>query len=111
VASKGIARTFQLEELFGSMTVLENAMTGCHGKSRSGMFSCGFALPSERREEERIRQESLKSLSLVGLEDKAFEPISRLPLGEQLVSSGLSAPSLTHVMNRLVALRLTRRKG
>ncbi|MBI5250592.1 MAG: ABC transporter ATP-binding protein [Desulfomonile tiedjei] len=83
VASKGIARTFQLEELFGSMTVLENAMTGCNGKSRSGMFSCGFALPAARREEERIRQEAIESLALVGLEERAFEPISRLPLGER----------------------------
>jgi len=83
VTSRGIARTFQLEELFGSMTVLENAMTGCHGKSRSGMLSCGFALPAARREEERIRLEALKNLALVGLEERAFEPISRLPLGER----------------------------
>ena len=83
VASKGIARTFQLEELFGSMTVLENTMTGNHGKSRSGMFSCGFALPAARREEERIRQEAMRSLALVGLEERAYEPISQLPLGER----------------------------
>jgi branched-chain amino acid transport system ATP-binding protein len=83
VASKGIARTFQLEELFGSMTVLENAMTGSHGKSRSGMISCGFALPAARREEKQIRQEAMKSLALVGLEERAYEPISRLPLGER----------------------------
>jgi branched-chain amino acid transport system ATP-binding protein len=83
VASKGIARTFQLEELFGNMTVLENAMTGSHGKSRSGMLSCGFALPSARREEERIRDSALKNLALVGLERRALEPISRLPLGER----------------------------
>jgi branched-chain amino acid transport system ATP-binding protein len=83
VASKGIARTFQLEELFGNMTVLENAMTGCHGKSRSGMLSCGFSLPSARREEERIREDAMKNLALVGLEKRASEPITRLPLGER----------------------------
>lgn len=83
VASKGIARTFQLEELFGSMTVLENAMTGCHGKSKSGMVSCGFAWPAARREERRIRSEAMESLAMVGLEHRAFEPISRLPLGER----------------------------
>jgi branched-chain amino acid transport system ATP-binding protein len=83
VASKGIARTFQLEELFGSMTVLENAMTGCHGKSKSGMISCGFAWPAARREERRIHAEAMESLSMVGLEQRAFEPISRLPLGER----------------------------
>lgn len=83
VASKGIARTFQLEELFGSMTVLENAMTGCHGKSKSGMVSCGFAWPAARREERRIRAEAMECLAMVGLDQRAFEPISRLPLGER----------------------------
>jgi len=83
VASKGIARTFQLEELFSSMTVIENAMTGCHGKSRSGMLACGFALPSARREEKRIHDEAMECLTMVGLEEKASEPISRLPLGER----------------------------
>ncbi|MCA1961127.1 MAG: ABC transporter ATP-binding protein [Desulfomonile sp.] len=83
VASKGIARTFQLEELFSSMTVIENAMTGCHGKTGSGMLACGFALPSARREEKRIREEAMECLAMVGLEEKALEPISRLPLGER----------------------------
>jgi len=83
VASKGVARTFQLEELFGSMTVLESAMTGCHGKSRSGMVACGLALPSARREEERIQKEAMESLVMLGLEERAFDPISRLPLGER----------------------------
>ena len=53
IAARGIGRTFQLEELFGSLTVLENVMVGCHVRSRSGMVSCGFALPSARREENR----------------------------------------------------------
>jgi ABC-type branched-subunit amino acid transport system ATPase component len=83
VASKGIARTFQLEELFGSMTVLENAMTGCHGKSKAGVVSCGFGLPRAGREEKRIRAEAMEKLAMVGLEQRAFEPISRLPLGER----------------------------
>lgn len=83
VASKGIARTFQLEELFVDLTVLENAMTGCHVASRSGMMACGLGLPSARREEKRIRDEAMESLARVGLEERAFEPIYRLPLGER----------------------------
>jgi ABC-type branched-subunit amino acid transport system ATPase component len=83
IASKGIGRTFQLEELFGSLTVLENTMAGCHVNSQSGMLSCGFSLPSSRREEKRIRDEAMKKLALVGLERKAFDPISKLPLGER----------------------------
>lgn len=83
VASKGIGRTFQLEELFGSLTVLENTMAGCHVNSRSGMLSCGLFLPSARKEERRIRDEAMENLTVVGLEKRAFDPISKLPLGER----------------------------
>ena len=83
IASKGIARTFQLEELFNSLNVLENAMVGCHTGSRSGMFSCGFSLPFARKEEARIREEAMLNLRLVGLEHRAYDPISKLPLGER----------------------------
>jgi len=83
VASKGIARTFQLEELFSSMTVLENAMSGCYSGTRSGMVACGTSFPSARLEEKRIREEAMESLAMVGLEERAFEPVSKLPLGER----------------------------
>ena len=84
VASKGIARTFQLEELFGSMTVLENAMTGCHGKSKVGHAFMRFRMACcTSRGRDESATEALESLAMVGLEQRAFEPISRLPLGER----------------------------
>jgi len=83
IASKGIGRTFQLEELFGSLTVLENAMVGGHTRSRSGMFGCGFRVASARAEEKRMRDETMEALAMVGLEDRAFHSISSLPLGER----------------------------
>jgi branched-chain amino acid transport system ATP-binding protein len=83
VAAKGLARTFQLEELFGSLSVLENVMVGCHTQSRRGMLACGFSLPSARREERAIRENAMECLEMVGLEEKADEAIGRLPLGER----------------------------
>jgi branched-chain amino acid transport system ATP-binding protein len=83
VASKGIGRTFQLEELFNSLSVLENAMVGCHTGSGSGIFSCGFSFPSARNEELKIREEAILNLQLVGLDHRANDPISKLPLGER----------------------------
>ena len=83
IASKGIGRTFQLENLFGSLTVLENAMVGCHVRSASGMLSCGFSLPRARREEKEIRESALENLKVLGLEGRADEPVARLPLGER----------------------------
>lgn len=83
IASKGIGRTFQLEELFYSMTVLENVMMGCHARTRSGIFSCGFWFSSARKEEKLIRDEAIEHLRLVDLENKFSQPISALPLGER----------------------------
>jgi ABC-type branched-subunit amino acid transport system ATPase component len=83
VAAKGIGRTFQLEELFGSLSVLENVMVGCHTRGSSEMLACGFSLPSAKREEKRIREIAMECLEMVGLEKKAKEAISKLPLGER----------------------------
>jgi len=83
VAARGIGRTFQLEELFGSLSVLENVMVGCYTRGRSGMLVCGFSLPFTVREEKRIRDEAMECLAMVGLEARAHDPISRLPLGER----------------------------
>ena len=83
IAAKGIGRTFQLEELFGSLSVLENVMVGCHTGSRSDVFACGFSLPSARSEEKRVRDEAMECLKVVGLEQRAHDPTSRLPLGER----------------------------
>ena len=58
-------------------------MMGCYTKSRSGIFSCGFALPFSRKEELRVRDEAMLNLKLVGLEHRALDPISKLPLGER----------------------------
>jgi branched-chain amino acid transport system ATP-binding protein len=83
IAYLGIARTFQLEELFPSLTVLENAMVGCHTRSRCGMFSTGLCLPFARAEERRIRDAAVDNLKMVGLEQRAHDSISNLPLGER----------------------------
>jgi branched-chain amino acid transport system ATP-binding protein len=83
IACRGIGRAFQLEELFGSLSVLENVMVGCHVQSRSGMLSCGLSLPWARREERQEREIALANLQRIGLAEKAGDPVSRLPLGER----------------------------
>ena len=79
IACRGIGRAFQLEELFGSLSVLENVMVGCHIQSRSGMLSCGLSLPSARREERKEREVAMANLQGIGLAEKAGDPISKLP--------------------------------
>ncbi len=81
VASRGIARTFQLVQLFDHMTVLENVMVGCHRLSRAGLLAGALRLPWTRREEMDIRRRAWETLELVGLAGRAHQPAAVLPLG------------------------------
>jgi branched-chain amino acid transport system ATP-binding protein len=81
VAGLGIARTFQLVQLFEHLTVLENVMVGRHRLSRAGMLSGALRLPWTRREEQSIRQQAWEALEFVGLQDRARQPAAILPLG------------------------------
>lgn len=83
ISQTGISRTFQHVETFEKMTVLENVMVGRHNHMFTNFFECGFKLPKVRREEKRIRDEAMELLEFIGLEAKADEEASSLPLGEQ----------------------------
>ncbi|KAF0179860.1 MAG: branched-chain amino acid transport system ATP-binding protein [Nitrospirae bacterium] len=83
IARRGLSRTFQHIELFAEMTVLENILVGRYIKSRSGFLAAGLRLPFVRTEEEKNRAKSLEILASIGLEGKADELASNLPLGEQ----------------------------
>jgi branched-chain amino acid transport system ATP-binding protein len=81
VAALGIARTFQLVQLFGHMTLLENVMVGRHRLTRSGLLSGALRLPWTRQEERAIRERALAELAFVGLQDRARQLAASLPLG------------------------------
>jgi branched-chain amino acid transport system ATP-binding protein len=85
IAEAGISRTFQHVALFKSMTVLENVMLGRHPRTRSGFLAVGLRLPWMRREEKRIREDSMRTLELVGLADVAHLLAGTLPLGKQKI--------------------------
>ena len=55
IAEQGISRTFQIVQLFGHMSVLENVMVGRHVRTRAGLLSAALRLPVGRREEAAIR--------------------------------------------------------
>jgi branched-chain amino acid transport system ATP-binding protein len=83
VAGLGLARTFQVGRIFGSMTVIENVMVGHHMKAGYGLLSAALRLPRARREEAEIMQWSRRGLALVDLESKADQTASSLPFGQQ----------------------------
>lgn len=79
----GIARTFQQMELFSTMSVLENVLVGAHTRGRPSMGGEAFALPGARRAEQRLREDALLTMDLVGLRHLAATPVTALPLGLQ----------------------------
>lgn len=83
VAALGIARSFQLMQLFSNMSVIENVMVGCHLRSKAGMLATGLRLPWTKSEEKRLFDSALSILAMVGLEGEAFSAPLNLPLGWQ----------------------------
>jgi branched-chain amino acid transport system ATP-binding protein len=81
IARQGIARTFQLVQLFSHMTVLENVMVGRHRLSRSGLLAGALQFPRTRGEEKEIQAKAMEALEFVGLADRAQQPAAILPLG------------------------------
>jgi branched-chain amino acid transport system ATP-binding protein len=81
IAARGIARTFQLVQLFDHLTVLENVMVGCHRLSKSGMLAGALRLPWTLAEEKVIRHKAREALEFVGLADRAQQRAAILPLG------------------------------
>ena len=79
----GIARTYQIINLFRKMTVLENVMVGMHSRLKSGFFKNLLHTPSMRREEQAARKKAYELLAFVGLTDKAMNKASSLSYGEQ----------------------------
>jgi ABC-type branched-subunit amino acid transport system ATPase component len=98
IARRGIARTFQLVQLFEHMTVLENVMVGRHRLSRAGLLAGALQLPRTRVEERDIRDRALESLEFVGLTNHADQPAAILPLGLkrllEIARALASSPSL-----------------
>lgn len=85
IASAGIARTFQLIQLFTNMTVHENVMVGRHPRTRAGFMSTALRLPTAIAEEKQIREKALEKLALVGLESRANGSPLSLPYGQQKI--------------------------
>jgi branched-chain amino acid transport system ATP-binding protein len=83
IAARGLVRTFQNLQIFGTMTVLENVMVGRHLRTRTGFLASALRLPSVTAEERGARGRALEFLAMVGLEARAEHPAYSLPFGQQ----------------------------
>jgi branched-chain amino acid transport system ATP-binding protein len=83
IAAKGIARTFQNIRLFVDLSVLENVLVSFHYDIGAYFWEAMLGLPRYRREEARIRAESMDFLEDLGLAHLASEKAGALPYGKQ----------------------------
>jgi branched-chain amino acid transport system ATP-binding protein len=79
----GIARTFQLVELFKSMNVLDNVLLGCHCQMRGNIFSGGIFWGLGQKEEVRFREKVEEVIKFLELERYRRIPVGGLPFGIQ----------------------------
>lgn len=83
IVELGIARTFQSIRLFGKLPVIENVLAGRHCRMHTGLLSCMFHTPSERREENAAIERCMEELFFVGLAEHEAEMAGSLSYGSQ----------------------------
>jgi branched-chain amino acid transport system ATP-binding protein len=76
IATKGIVRTFQGDNIFPDFTVLQNIILACHLRPGVGFFETVLHTAGSRRKEKDILRRSRSLLELVGL-DKMADVITR----------------------------------
>lgn len=81
ITRAGICRTFQNIRLFKTMTVFDNVLTAKHMCRTSNLFTAITRI--NRKEEKKMREDTLELLRLVGLEDVQNELATNLPYGKQ----------------------------
>jgi len=80
-AALGVARTFQVLQLFSELTVFENLLVATHLHNTSGVFSNLVASPRTLEAERDARMRSREILRLLELEDIAHQSVRGLPFG------------------------------
>ncbi|HLF00829.1 MAG TPA: ABC transporter ATP-binding protein, partial [Anaerolineales bacterium] len=83
IAALGLVRTFQNLQIFGSMTVMENVLVGCHLRANTGFVAAALKLPGVAAEEKRLGAEAMRYLESVGLAARAGDLAVSLPYGQQ----------------------------
>ena len=68
----GIARTYQVINLFKKMSVIENVMVGMHPRLKARFFDSLLHNKKQKDEEEKARQKALDLLDFVGLREFAY---------------------------------------
>ena len=83
MAELGIGRTFQNLALFGSMTVRDNVLVGCHSQHHAGFLRNALRLPGVARIEAAAAEQADSLIELLGLQAEAQRVVADLPFGTQ----------------------------
>ncbi len=83
IAAAGLVRTFQLAQLFGNLSVLENIQVGCHLHTAGGLWSALLRTSRTRRAEREVEDRARELLGFVGLDAAAGAAADALPYGQQ----------------------------
>jgi branched-chain amino acid transport system ATP-binding protein len=78
----GLARTFQVVQLFQGMSVLENLMVAAHKHTHAGLVTDALRLPGRRRALAVARERARSVLAFLGLEHLADVDAGQLPVGQ-----------------------------
>jgi branched-chain amino acid transport system ATP-binding protein len=83
IAKRGLIRTFQLVQLFESLTVLENVKVGRHLHTRGGLFAAIVPSRSARKEEHAVDVAARALIDRVGLSAQVATTAAVLPYGQK----------------------------
>lgn len=78
----GLARTFQVVQLFSGMTVEQNLMVAAHRFTTGGIITDALRLPARRRALLGARERAQAVLAFLGLTDLSDVEASSLPVGQ-----------------------------
>jgi len=83
IVMMGIARTFQTIRLFQNLTVLENVLSGCHCRMKTGIIRGMLQTKAQRQEEKDALIQALNALEFVGLRGQETQLAKNLSYGNQ----------------------------
>jgi branched-chain amino acid transport system ATP-binding protein len=83
IASKGIARTFQLTTLYNNCSALESVVIGHHLKMQTGLGSILLRTPFFWNGERKANENSLQLLEFIGLSGQENVLAKNMPHGHQ----------------------------
>ncbi|HXA42965.1 MAG TPA: ABC transporter ATP-binding protein [Candidatus Solibacter sp.] len=80
-ARLGLARTFQLAQLFAGMTVVENLAVAAHRFTSGGIITDALVYPRRRAALREARERAEAVLRFLGLEELADLDVGSIPIG------------------------------